>query len=138
MATPTPSLTLMDQLRRMVAEPTQDAYTDDLLGDYLARYPLRDGAGALPADAAWVGRWDVNSAAADVWEEKAAAFAADYDFSADGGQYSRSQVYANMLSMARRFRARRDASSVPLIANPPMDDTLSARAWIANLAESDD
>jgi hypothetical protein len=60
MAMPTPPLTLIDQLRRMVAEPTQDTYTDDLLGSYLAAYPLPDSAGALPTDTAWLGAWDAN------------------------------------------------------------------------------
>lgn len=137
MATPTPPLMLIDQLRRMVAEPVQETYSDALLGEYLARYPLPDGTGNAPTDAAWTGRWDANQAAAGLWEEKAAAFAADYDFSADGGQYSRSQVHAQMLMTARNFRARREAGSVPLIANPPA----SARdryAWIGNLPQEDD
>lgn len=138
MATPTPSLTLIDQLRRMVAEPTADTYDDATLESYLARYPLRDGAGALPDDTAWAGRWDANMAAADVWDEKAAAVAMDYDFSADGGQYSRSQAHEQMSAMARRFRARRDASSVPYVANPPRADAVTLREWIGNLPEDDD
>ena len=39
---PTPSLTLIDQLRRMVAEPEQDTYTDALLSAAIARHPLPD------------------------------------------------------------------------------------------------
>lgn len=138
MAAPTPPAVLIAQLRRMVAEPTAAAYTDDLLSAALARWPLRDGLGLRPDDAGWTGRWDVNQAAADIWEEKAAALAADFDFSADGGQYSRSQAHAQMLGMARRFRARREAGSVPLIANPPMEGAGSLRTWIGNLPESDD
>jgi len=77
-------------------------------------------------------------AAADVWDEKAAAVAMDYDFSADGGQYSRSQAHEQMSAMARRFRARRDASSVPYVANPPRADAVTLREWIGNLPEDDD
>lgn len=135
MAAPTPPLYLVDRLRRMVAEPTQDTYDDAALSAYLARYPLRDGAGAWPTDATWTGAWDANQAAADVWDEKAATFAADFDFSADGGQYSRSQVHGQMLTMARRFRARRAASAVPLTVYPPLAER---ETWIGNSPEEDD
>lgn len=138
MATPAPSLLLIDQLRRMVAEPTTDTYDDATLAAYLTRYPLRDAAGAWPEDAAWVGFWDVNQAAADVWEEKAAAVAADFDFSADGGQYSRSQVHAQMLAMARRCRARRAAAAVEMTVYPPPGRSWQGQAWIGNLPEDDD
>lgn len=138
MAAPTPSLILIVQLRRMVAEPTAATYSDLLLSEYLARWPLRDADGNEPTDTAWAGRWDINQAAADVWEEKAAAAAGDYDFGADGGQYSRSQAHAQMLAMARRFRARREAGSVALVANPPMESAVSLRARIGNLPEDDD
>lgn len=138
MATPTPPFTLIDQLRRMVAEPAQDTYSDDVLSEYLQRYPLLDGAGSLPTDTAWTGAWDANRAAADVWEEKAAAFAADFDFSADGGNYQRSQVHAQMLTMARNFRARRQTTALVLQAQPRPESAPGLTAWIGNLAEDDD
>ncbi len=137
MAMPTPPLTLIDQLRRMVAEPTQDTYTDDLLGSYLAGYPLPDSAGAQPTDTAWTGVWDANQAAAQVWEEKAAAVAADYDFSADGGDYKRSQVHAQMMATARGFRSRRKTSALVLTAQPP-PDAVDRDAWLGNAPEDDD
>ena len=137
MASPTPSLTLIDQLRRMVAEPTQDTYTDDLLGSYLAAYPLPDANGYAPTDTAWAGVWDSALAAAQVWEEKAAAFAGDYDFSADGGSYQRSQVYAQMMATARSFRARRKTSVLVLTAQPP-PDAVDRDAWLGNAPEDDD
>jgi hypothetical protein len=137
MATPTPPLTQIDQLRRMVAEPTQDTYTDDLLGSYLAAYPLPDSAGAIPTDTAWLGAWDAALAAAQVWEEKAAAVAGDYDFTADGGSYQRSQVYAQMMATARGFRSRRKTSALVLTAQPP-PDAVDRDAWLGNAAEDDD
>lgn len=137
MATPTPPFTLIDQLRRMVAEPTQDTYGDDLLGEYLAAYPLPDSAGAQPTDTAWLGCWDAALAAAQIWEEKAAAFAADYDFSADGGSYQRSQVHRQMLDIARNFRARRKTSALVLKAQPRPDTAPSLESWIGNAPEED-
>ena len=135
MTTPTPPADLIAQLRRMTAEPTAAVYTDTALSAYLARYPLRDGVGAWPNDAAWAGAWDANQAASDVWEEKAAALAADFDFSADGGQYSRSQAHGQMLAMARRFRAGRAASAVPLTVYPPLAER---ETQIGNSPEEDD
>ena len=137
MATPEPGFILIDQLRRMVAEPTQDTYTDSMLGSYLARYPLPDGTGALPTDTAWTGAWDSALAAAEIWNEKAAAFAADFDFSADGGDYKRSQVYKQMLDIARTFRARRQTGALVLKAQPKPELAPGAYDWIGNPPEED-
>ncbi len=137
MATPTPALVLIDQLRRMVAEPTQDTYTDALLGEYLTRYPLPDSAGLAPDAALWAGRWDVNLAASEIWSEKAAAFAADFDFSADGGNYQRSQVHKQMLDIARSFRSRRQTSVLVLQAQPRPDNAPGLMDWLGNAPEVD-
>jgi hypothetical protein len=133
-----PGFVQIDQLRRMVAEPTQDTYTDSLLSTALERYPLPDSNGYVSTDALWAGAWDTNAAAADIWEEKAAAYAADFDFAADGGDYKRSQVQTNMLQMARSFRGRRKTSALVLVATPPPDAALGAYPWIGNLAEESD
>lgn len=137
MAAPTPALLLIDQLRRMVAEPTQDTYSDATLSAYLERYPLPDALGAQPADSAWLGSWDENAAAADVWQEKAAAFASDFDFSADGGQYSRSQVHKQMLDIARSFRARRKTGVLVLQVQPRPDYAPGLTTWIGNAPEEE-
>ena len=127
----TVSLEQIDRLRRMIAEPSQDTYDDATLEAYLARYPLPDATGELTLV-------DFNAAAADIWEEKAAAYAADFDFAADGGDYKRSQVQTNMLQMARSFRGRRKTSALVLVATPPPDAATGAYPWIGNLAEESD
>ena len=132
---PTPSLTLIDQLRRMVAEPEQDTYTDALLSAAIARHPLPDVDGYAPTNTAWAGAWCINSAAADVWEEKAAALAGDFDFSADGGDYKRSQAHAQMMGMARAYRSRRSTSALVLRAQPRPETAPGLTAWIGNLPE---
>ena len=132
---PTPSLTLIDQLRRMVAEPTQDTYTDALLSAAIARHPLPDNLGYMPDNTAWAGAWCINSAAADIWEEKAAALAGDFDFSADGGDYKRSQAHAQMMGMARAYRSRRSTSALVLRAQPRPETAPGLTAWIGNLPE---
>ena len=138
MAVPTPALVLIDQFRRMVAEPTQDTYTDSLLSAALMRYPLPDASGYLPTDTAWVGAWDANRAAAEVWEEKAAALAGDFDFTADGGSYQRSQAHAHMMQMARMYRARRQTGVLVLQAQPRPDNAPGLMDWIGNAPEDSD
>lgn len=123
----------------MVAEPTTtNGYTDTVLSETIERYPVADSAGEFPtnengnANSQWTPTYDLNSAAAEVWMEKAAALAAAYDFSADGGSFSRSQMITQAQSMAAYYRARRAARSVRLTAElNPVD----AQDWIGNLAE---
>jgi len=139
MTTPVPSLPHVDQLRRMTAEPLDSSgYDDATLAAYLQRYPLPDGAGALPDDATWTGAWDANMAAADLWTEKAALFAADFDFAADGGDYKRSQVHSQMLTMARTFRARRQTGALVLKAQPKPEGAPGLMDWLGNAPEDDD
>lgn len=123
----------------MVAEPTAtNGYTDTVLSEAIERYPVADAAGELPTDergnanSAWTPTYDLNSAAAEVWMEKAAALASVYDFAADGGDYKRSQAMQHAQGMVAYYRARRAARSVRLTAemNP-----VSAQDWIGNLAE---
>lgn len=135
---PAPSFTLIDQLRRMVAEPTQDTYTDGLLSAFLARYPLPDASGYAPTHPAWAGAWDANQAAAAVWEEKAATLAGNYDFAADGGRYQRSQAHAQALQMARMYRGRRSTSALVLKVQPRPKDAPGLMEWLGNAPEDDD
>lgn len=48
--------------------------------------------------------YDVYGAAADLLERKLTGFAAEYDFSADGGSYSRSQKYEQFAALIQRYR----------------------------------
>jgi hypothetical protein len=135
------------QLRRMVGELTLDTYDDDTLSRYIEAYPLMDEQGEAPytwdtstnpavqiANPVWVPTYDLHAAAADLWEEKAAALTTAFDFSADGASYSRSQQYDMMMRQARYHRSRRSPTSGTLVKWPEEDanDNLS---WIGNLAE---
>lgn len=126
------------RLRRLAAEPATDTYTDLDLTEYLERYPLDDATGNAPTDSAWTGNWDIKLAAADVWDEKAAVVAADFDFAADGGDYKRSQAYAQAKQQARNFRASRQTGTLTLIAEPKPLGAVRLDGWIGNLAESDE
>ena len=53
--------------------------------------------------AKWSPTWSLRMAAADAWQIKAGLAAGDYDFGADGQQFSRSQVVDSCLKMARKY-----------------------------------
>lgn len=114
------------RLRRLVNEPTTTTYDDDALAEYIERYPVTDSAGLDPEDAGWAATYDLNAAAADIWGEKAAALQGQYDFSADGGSYSRGQQYEQAVKMANYYAARRRPTSRAVRKWPPetLDDTV--------------
>jgi hypothetical protein len=114
------------QLRRMCGLASDDAtYTDQVLAWYIESYPLADEWGMLPyrrdasttpagqtANESWVSTYDLAAAAADVWEERAAGYAGQYDVNADGASRTLSQQYEHAAGRARYWRSRRSAKSV--------------------------
>ena len=107
------------RLRRMVAEPNSDnGYTDAVLSETVSRYPVADAAGETPTvadgsvNSVWAPSYDLNAAAAEIWQEKAASLAAAFDFSADGASYQRSQAVTQAQQMASFYRSRRYGRSL--------------------------
>ncbi len=130
------------QLRRMTAELTATTYSDAVLITYIEKYPHIDQFGEEPLDewgganADWTATYDLAAAAADVWEEKASAVATKFDFSANGGQYTQSQQYEQLMKQCRYYCSRRMPSTMTLIKSPKessFDDS-----FIGNLPEDDD
>lgn len=68
----------------------------------IARRP--DEFGLLPSDTGWTETWDLNAAAATGWRWKAGKVAGAYTFSSDGQSFSRSEMHAMCLEMARQYR----------------------------------
>lgn len=77
------------QLRRMVAEPDDTTYTDEMLGAIIDGY----GEGAAPLAAS----------AQDVWLQKAASYADLVNISEGGSSRSNGQLHTNALTMARIY-----------------------------------
>jgi len=138
------------QVRRMVNEPTTATYSDATIQAYIEVYPLLDERGEEPytwdssttpphqdVNTYWVPTYDLHAAAADLWEEKASVVAVDYNFSADGGNYSRSQVYEQYMKQARYHRARRRPQTSTLFMYPK-PRTAVPETWVANQAEEND
>ena len=122
------------QLRRMVAETTDATYTDADLATYLEAYPTIDADGNAPDDTDWDSTaLDIHSAAAAIWEEKAAAVGGNFDFAADSATFNRSQVFAHYMKQARYHNARRQPGTIKLVVSPQP----TAAEWVSNLAEVD-
>lgn len=118
----------------MVGEVNSSTYSDTVLAEYIERAPLIDSLGRDPyvvsattppvmiANEDWTATYDLNRAASEIWEEKAGALAAQFDFSEDGQSFSRRQKYENAEKQARIYRAKRSAQAISIypypLANP--------------------
>jgi hypothetical protein len=122
---------MANRLRRMVNEPTEGIYDDDTIDEYIESYPLIDSQGVEPYEVdtttepptlterdEWIPTYDLHAAAADIWEEKASAIAEEFDFSADGGRYNRSQKYEQYMNKVRYHSSRRSTKAIKLWAVP--------------------
>jgi len=113
------------RLRRLTDETTDETYADADIQEFIEEHPLIDERGEEPYtwDAStqpptkdenddWIPTYDLNAAAADIWEEKASAPAQDFDFNADGASYKRSQAYEHAMRQARYFRSKRSPKTI--------------------------
>jgi hypothetical protein len=139
------------ELRRYVAEPgDSNGYTNAVLTAIIERYPLLDDRGqeaytwntattppSQTANTGWIPTYDLYAAAADCWQEKAAAVVAQYDFSADGASYQRSQTHAAMMAQVRFYRSRRRPTSATAVAWPQRSGGEDVQNWIGNMPERD-
>lgn len=127
----TATATMIEKVRRMVNEPENTTYSDATLSVIIETYPLVDARGVEPytwdtstepptkdANDNWIVTYDLNAAAADIWEEKAALVAQDFDFKADGGGYTRSQVYDQFMKLADNYRSKRSVTTISQEAYP--------------------
>lgn len=130
-----PSDSDIARLRRITNEPDESTYTNEVLSEYLAAWPLVDDKGRTSTNTNWTEAYDLHAAAADIWEEKAATFQTKHDFSADGASFSSSQLYQTAMQNAKHHRAeqkakvkampnttRRNDTYFPAYENPIFDE----------------
>ena len=122
-------------VRRMAGITINDpVYSpDSVVAAYITRYSLIDAHGRAPGATDWVATYDLHAAAADILEERAAALAVEFDFSADGASYQRSQQYEKLMQQCRFYRARRTPTSITQV-KWPKERTMDM-PWIGNLPE---
>lgn len=126
---------LVDRLRRMTAVDLGDTtWHYAVLAEYIERYPVADADGNEPNESDWAASYDMHAAAADVWLERAALASQDFDFAADGGNYSRSQVYQQYMKNAGFHASRRNIDTIE--TKPWPTPRLSFRdSWQGNQPE---
>ena len=132
------TVAILARLRRMTAEPADSSsYTDLDLCGYLARHALpdflhfdpyeldiwsnivTDGTGAGILNPLWTPTYDLNAAAAEVWDEKASALMGSYDVNADGAQLTRSQLYDQAKKEARHYASMAAPRTILIATDPP-------------------
>ena len=142
-----PCTDLVPELRDMVAEPTAETYTDAIFANLIARYPLVDADGYEPDDDEWTATYDLNAAAANIWARKRAALATQFDFTADGGTFSRSQQFEMAGKMARYYKALSAPRSLKVHIDHRTERDLQSTYWqnpgafptgVVNLPEEDE
>lgn len=96
------------------SEPVvNDANLDLILG----QCALADSEGLPPTDDDWAGAYDLKLAIAKVFDIKASKVGTDFDFSADGGNYKRSQKAELFRMRAREYMNRRNTGFEPVSSN---------------------
>jgi hypothetical protein len=122
----TATAAMIAKVRKNVNEPDDsNGYTDALITTYIENYPLIDPRGEEPftwdtssqpptedTNENWIATYDLAAASADIWEEKAAVVAQDFNMDADGGRYDRNQVRENYMKQARYYRSKRSPSTI--------------------------
>lgn len=94
-----------------VSHPTTKPGFPDLRAYRRTDYIIRDlGLFWEDVGGLWTPTWDLNRAAAEGWETKAAKVAGSVDVLLDGQQISRSQLQAQCLEQADRYRKRANTS----------------------------
>lgn len=118
-------------VRRYTAEPLTTTYSDSLIQSIIEQFPLTDALGQEPftwdfstqpptedSNENWIVTYDLNAAAAQIWQEKAAALQGNFNFAVDGGRYDRSQGYDQAQKQARYYLSRRSVKTIEQIPAP--------------------
>lgn len=98
------------QLRLMIAEPTDANFTDATLQLLADNCLIPDSEDREPGDTDYIPTYDLNAVASIVWDMKASAIADEFDFSADGGSFQRSQKFQQYIKRANHYRGLSVAS----------------------------
>lgn len=116
---------IIGRVRRMTDEQFDTRYTDPEIQTIITLYPLVDSEGFAPDQDNWTPTYDLNAAAAHIWEEKASGRTQNFDFSADGGSYQRSQSYEMAMKQARYYRSKRSLKTIEMESTPKDDNDIT-------------
>ena len=101
----------LNRLKRLAATDTNPVLGAADLADILEASKVVDRYGVLPIYAGWESTYDMDRAAAEAWEAKAALASGSHDFTADGSSYAVSQVIAHCQAQAANYRRKMVSSA---------------------------
>lgn len=115
------------RVRRMTAEPTTSTYSDADIRSYIEAHPLPDDLGRRPWTATqlairgltdtpatvWTPTYDLNAAAADIWDEKAAKLVAN------GQIYETDSAHLQAMRQVRFYRSKRSTRTIEMVPDYP-------------------
>lgn len=128
------SAEMIARVRRMVVEPDETTYTDEAMAVYIEEHPLVDLNGQKPTilgysefneqlglslygslvpNPYWIATYDLNAAAADIWDEKAAALVAN------GAIYETDSAHLQAMRQVRHYASRRAVRTTEMKAEYP-------------------
>lgn len=99
----------IDLVRKYANDPELTGlYSDNEIQSVIEAHPL----GTDPET------YDLKHAAADIWDMKAAKFAEQVSFSADGASFQLSNKFKQAQEMSRYYRSRRKTRDVTVVSGP--------------------
>lgn len=127
----------LTRLERMVGEGHKPAdlrmLTEADLDDAAYQALVKDSAGLTPIDpdtgiatVGYVNTVNLYKAASIAWNMKAAIYAEQFDFEADGGKFSRSQGYHMCVKQAARYSDMAFGWAPVTVAQPSDQDAVDA------------
>jgi hypothetical protein len=136
---------MIARVRLIVAEPTNAGnYTDALVEAHIERYPCLDERGEKPytftaatppaqdANENWIPTYDLYAAAADIWAQKAAGVAEQFNFGSDDQSFERSKIHEQYLKQMRMCLSRRRPTT---LTQYPKERVNEETTWIINNPE---
>lgn len=94
------------RVTRLGATASRPAISVADVNSIVASYPLPDAAGLVSSQVGWVPNYDANAAIAEVYAQKAALVAGDFNFTADDASYDKADLLAHMLEMRDMYAAK--------------------------------
>lgn len=108
----TPTQPMIDRLSRMVAPTAEPTLAQADLEDALVMYAMADANGIAPGGSGWLETYDLNGAAMECWLWKEAKASEYVSFTADGAQFSVSQITAHCQAKAAQYREARQTGNL--------------------------
>jgi hypothetical protein len=110
----TPDASFVTRVTSLVAADRRPVLTEAEVVASIQGHPMLDADGLSPEDSGWTQTWNLYAILAELWDMKAGKVAGDFNFKADGGDYSKGDVMAHCLAMSAQYAAKLTGSTSTL------------------------